>query len=150
MNVLIDTSVWSLALRRTAGQLNPEERRAVEEWRALVREGRARLIGIVRQELLSGIRDEKHFELVRERLAAFDDIEIKAEDHEDAARFFNRCRSRGVTATPIDLLICAVAARHGLAVFTTDDDFNQFRSLLGINLHSPRSRRSRKREPSPR
>jgi len=146
VNVLIDTSVWSLALRRTARQLSPAESRLVDEWSALIHEGRARLIGIVRQEILSGIRDERDFVQVRERLAAFDDIEIETRDHEDAARFFNRCRTRGVTGTPVDLLICAVAARHGLPVFTTDQDFSRYRRLLGIKLHAPRSRRTGRRQ----
>ena len=51
MNVLVDTSVWSLALRRTSPS---GESVAILE--ALVEEGRAVLMGAIRQELLSGLR----------------------------------------------------------------------------------------------
>jgi hypothetical protein len=136
---LIDTSVWFLALRRQSDHLHADERRLVDEWQALIREGRAQLIGIVRQEVLSGIRQESDFERVRTRLSPFDDVVVETRDHEEAARFFNRCRARGVTGTPIDLLICAVAQRHDLAVFTTDRDFERYHRLLGTKLHVPRT-----------
>ena len=55
MNILVDTSVWSLALRRKTESLNATERFLVAELSELIREGRARLVGLVRQELLSGI-----------------------------------------------------------------------------------------------
>ncbi len=143
MNVLVDTSVWSLALRRTPPDLNPNERRLVQEWTALIRDGRAYLLGIIRQEILSGVREAKEFERLRERLAAFDDVRIETRDHEEAARLFNRCHARGVTGSPIDLLICSVALRYGFCVFTTDRDFERYGALLGVDLHVPSVRRQR-------
>ena len=62
MSVLIDTPIWSLSLRRKATKLGPSERAMVEEWKDLVREGRAHLSGAIRQEVLSGIRDARTFE----------------------------------------------------------------------------------------
>ena len=56
MSVLIDTPVWPRALRRKTVQLSREERRRVEEWKSLVADGRAKLAGVTRQEVLSGIR----------------------------------------------------------------------------------------------
>ena len=55
MNVLVDTSVWSLALRRKRETLGDNERVLVRELSELIREGRAKVVGLVRQELLSGI-----------------------------------------------------------------------------------------------
>ena len=55
MNVLVDTSIWSLALRQNIESLNTTEKFLVAELSELIREGRARLIGLVRRELLSGI-----------------------------------------------------------------------------------------------
>ena len=135
MSVLVDTPVWSLALRRKAAQLNRRERRIVEEWKSLVWDGRARLAGIIRQEVLSGIRDAHAFERLRERLAAFDDVPAGATDHECAASDFNACRAKGITPTSFDMLICALAARHTLAIFTTDTDFVRYASILPIKLH---------------
>lgn len=52
--VLADTSIWSLALRRRSEDLNRAERRLLSEWFELVRDGRVRLMGPIRQEILSG------------------------------------------------------------------------------------------------
>ena len=40
--------------------------------------------------------------------------------------------------TGTDLLICAVAVRHGLKIFTTDTDFAAYARHLPIKLHLPR------------
>jgi predicted nucleic acid-binding protein len=137
VSVLVDTPVWSLALRRRAQQLNPAERRQVAEWRALVAEGRARLTGIIRPEGLSGIREERDFERLRERLDAFDDVAAESVDHERAAVFFNACRAKGISPGAIDVLIGAVAAGHGLAIFTTDADFTRYAAVLPLRLPRP-------------
>jgi predicted nucleic acid-binding protein len=139
MSVLIDTSIWSLALRRKTAQLNRAERQQVEEWKVLVSDGRVRLAGIIRQEVLSGIREARDFERLRERLAPFDDISVETRDHEQAASYFNACRAKGVTPTAFDVLICALAVRHGLAIFTTDGDFSHYAKILPIRLHAVRT-----------
>ena len=71
MNVLVDTSVWSLALRRKPEGLTAPERLIVDELADLTREGRVRVIGLVRQELLSGIRSAAQYEKLRLALRAF-------------------------------------------------------------------------------
>ncbi|MCH8974515.1 MAG: PIN domain-containing protein [Chloroflexi bacterium] len=138
MDVLIDTSVWSLALRRRARQLSPSQVRVHREWAELVQEGRAVVIGPVRQELLSGIPDGATFERLRERLQAFDDLPLTTGDYEEAARFNNRCRASGVAGSAVDLLICAAAARRDLAIFTADADFRRYARVLPVKLHEPR------------
>ena len=135
MNVLVDTSVWSLALRRRRLMQAPETLELAE----LVKEGRVSLLGPVRQELLSGIVDEKQYTVLRDHLRAFPDIELDPADYEEAATFFNRCRARGVQGSNTDFLICAVAARRQLGILTTDDDFRHFAKLLPIRLHAPRA-----------
>jgi predicted nucleic acid-binding protein len=135
VNVLVDTPVWSLALRRRSHDLNPKEKSLVEAWIELVRDGRIAMIGPVRQEILSGIHQARRFEKLRTRLAAFPDLPILTADHEQAARFFNACQRRGVTRTSIDLLLCAVADRLGLSLFTTDKDFQMYARHVPIRLH---------------
>ncbi len=73
MNVLVDTSVWSLALRRKNESLGTNERPLVAELAELIREGRARVIGLVRQELLSGIKTTEQYEKLRLHLRSFPD-----------------------------------------------------------------------------
>ena len=135
MNIIIDTSVWSLALRRQRSSPSAETRELAE----LVREGRAALLGPVRQELLSGVRADKQFETLRDHLRAFPDIPLEAEDYEEAASFFNKCRARGIQGSNTDYLICAAAARRGFGILTTDTDFRRFARLLPIELHAPRA-----------
>src|SRR3990167_1247696 len=133
MNVLVDTSIWSLALRRLIKNLNPDEFHLVQEWNQLIKNGQAYLMGPIRQELLSGIRHPTQFQQVREHLRAFRDLTLLTSDYEQAAMFFNDCRKKGVTGTPIDLLICAIAYRLKLAIFTTDTDFPRYAKILPIH-----------------
>lgn len=137
MNVLVDTSVWSLALRRAkrvAGE-------APKELAELIREGRVVMLGPVRQELLSGIKAKAQFELLREHLRAFPDLELETADYEEAAASFNRCRERGIQGSNTAYLICAAAMRRGLAIYTTDADFKRYARALKLELHEPRSRK---------
>jgi predicted nucleic acid-binding protein len=105
----------------------------------LIREGRVAMIGPIRQELLSGIRVAGQFEQVREHLRAFPDVELEAADYEDAAAAFSRCRERGIQGSNTDFLICAIAIRRDLAIFTTDRDFEHFAPVLGLALHRSRT-----------
>jgi predicted nucleic acid-binding protein len=109
MMVLVDTPVWSLALRRKPEQLSPRERQLSETLAELVREGRVQLLGPVRQELLSGIREEAQFRKLRDYLRAFPEQPLEAADYEEAAHMNNRCRTHGIAGSAIDFLICALA-----------------------------------------
>lgn len=138
MNVLVDTSVWSLALRRKAQDLNPAEAAVVAELSQLIREGRARVIGLVRQELLSGMRDAGQYEKLRNTLRAFPDEGANLADYEAAAKAGNACRARGIAVSVSDMLICALAIAREWAIFTTDPDFKKYAKILPIQLHTPR------------
>ncbi|MHB8811405.1 MAG: type II toxin-antitoxin system VapC family toxin [Desulfobulbaceae bacterium] len=135
MNVLVDTSVWSLALRRS----QPANEDWVRELTELIHEQRVIMIGPVRQELLSGIRTPAQFRTLQEHLRAFPDLMLTTADYEHAAELFNLCRSKGVQGSNTDFLICAVAARHNLTILTTDQDFTKFSEHLPIRLLMPRT-----------
>ena len=138
MKILVDTSIWSLALRRKRQKLTKQEYLNIEELVDLIDEGRAVLVGPVRQEILSGISDPSHFSALREKLRAFENFPISTEDYELAASFFNTCRKRGVQGAHIDFLICAVAQRNRMAVFTLDLDFSRYSSILRFALYQAR------------
>lgn len=131
MKVLIDTCVWSLALRRRNREL-PKEALEVDR---LLAQGRVIIIGPVRQELLSGVRDSTWFDRLAGRLAPFPDEPIHTDDYVEAARIFNMCRAKGVQGSNTDFLICAVTLRVGAAVFTTDRDFRNYQRIASIRLH---------------
>jgi len=135
MKVLVDTSVWSLALRRNPPTDGPEVSELIE----LIREVRVRMIGPVRQELLSGVKSHAQFQRLRNHLRAFPDLEVTTRDYESAAEFFNLCRGKGIQGSNTDFLICAISVRHKIPIFTTDGDFMLFQPHLPITLHRPRT-----------
>jgi predicted nucleic acid-binding protein len=132
--VVVDTSIWSLAVRRRAGQLSTSERALVLNWKDLARDNLAVLIGPVRQEILTGIRDAGQFERLRDQLRGFEDEQLSAEDWETAAMFSNRCLTAGIAGSQTDLLICAFASARDLPIFTTDPDFAGYETVLPIRL----------------
>ena len=136
MMVLVDTPVWSLALRRRAANLNPREQRLTAALRELIEDGRAQLVGPVRQELLSGMREEATFKKLRDQLRAFEQVSLNAADDEEAARLNNQCRARGIAGSAIDFLICASAHRRSWQIFTTDRDFPRYATVLPIKLYT--------------
>ncbi len=131
MKILVDTSVWSLALRRRA-PAHP----AAEELKRLIIAGRAAIIGPIRQEILSGIREPRMFEQLRDRLSAFSDEPVLTLDYERAAGIFNACRSKGLQGSNTDFLLCAVCERRRLPLFTTDTDFARYAAIVPLAIHS--------------
>ena len=89
MSVIIDTSIWSGVFRKGG------DRRHAKVVETLSRRGQVDLLGPIRQEVLSGIRDAAQFDFIRERLAAFADLALEKADYEQAAALFNRCRAQG-------------------------------------------------------
>ena len=135
MNVLVDTPVWSLALRRKPADLSRREQAMTRTLSDLIRDGRAQMMGVIRQELLSGIRETERFEKLRHYLRAFEEPKLELPDYEDAAQMHNQCRARGVAGSVVDLLICSVAYRRGWQILTTDRDFGQYAKTLPIKLY---------------
>ncbi len=130
MSILVDTSVWSEVLRK-----KKDNSRFSNLLNQLILDGLISIIGPIRQELLSGIPDRKKYDLLKEKLSYFPDIRIETEDYEQAATFFNTCRSKGVQGSHIDFLICAMACKHNLQILTSDKDFDQYSRLLPIELY---------------
>ena len=136
MKILVDTSIWSLALRRSAA-LPEEDQSLVNELNELIGEVRVAMIGSIRQELLSGIPDQEQFDVLKGKLQAFEDVLLAREDYERAAEFYNICRKSGVQGSQIDFLICAVAVGMGIPIFTGDKDFFLYAKHLPISVHRP-------------
>ena len=135
MKIIVDTCIWSQAFRRNA----PRENRNVQELKELIKEIRVQMIGPVRQELLSGIKSKKQFDLLSDHLAAFPDLEIETEDYELAAEYYNKARKNGIQGSNTDFLICALSSRRKMPIFTIDKDFNHFKTFLPLEFHKPRT-----------
>ena len=145
MRVLVDTSVWSLALRRS----EQAEGNEAAELRRLIAGHVVEIVGPIRQEVLSGVRDASHFERLASHLQAFPDAAIRTEDYVTAAKFFNLCRSKGIQGSNTDFLICAVAVRHDFAVFTIDRDFRLFAKHVPVVLHELKTGGEQRGAPRP-
>ncbi|HEY5913765.1 MAG TPA: PIN domain-containing protein [Verrucomicrobiae bacterium] len=136
MRVLVDTCVWSQFLRRNRPGNDPVAREVAR----LIRADAVELLGPVRQELLSGAQPQERFAQLKEYLRFYPNLPLDEEDDENAAHYYDLCRRQGVQGTATDLLICAVAVRHGLRIFTTDTDFDLYARHLPITRHAARNR----------
>jgi predicted nucleic acid-binding protein len=114
------------------------EKSQVAELAELVNEGRAKILGIVRQELLSGIKTQSQFNKLQEILRAFPDVPLSTADFETAASLGNQCRSKGLAVSVVDMLICSVAQSRDWSIFSTDPDFKRYATVLSISLHMSR------------
>ena len=130
--VLIDTSVWSLALRKR--KLTSDDKKLIEYLIFLIRNQYAIMIGPIRQEILSGISDENQFMELKNALQTFSDFHITTEDYETAAEYYNKCRSAGIQGSHIDYLICSVAHNNDFLILTLDKDFFNYKKYLDIQL----------------
>lgn len=131
--VIVDTSVFSLFLRRNQ-QLNDSYLTLFHD---LFEKDQIVLLGSVYQELLSGIRHQVQFNRLADILNGFDLILATTADHQEAAQFYNICRSNGVQGSAIDFLICAMANRRSHQILTLDADFELYAQHLPIHLLQP-------------
>ena len=130
MKILVDTPIWSYALRSKNKAYQPE----IDALASLIRDQRALIIGPIRQEILSGYSDMRKFRIIKEKLSYFVNSPIWDTDYELAAEFNTKCRKKGVQGSHIDFLICAVAKRIGIPIFTNDRDFAHYQEILSIKL----------------
>ncbi|WP_095211253.1 type II toxin-antitoxin system VapC family toxin [Endozoicomonas ascidiicola] len=135
--VLVDTCVWSAALRRRSSANQPDE--LAEETimlQKLIRQHRAVMIGPILQEVLTGIKHHEQFTRLQEKLSAFDLLPINQSDYIDAATQANICRSKGVQGSHTDFLIATIAIKHQMPVLTTDKDFAHYRKHIPVVLYA--------------
>jgi len=131
MKVLIDTSIWSYALRAP----NKEYQNEIDQFKSLIRDQRALIIGPIRQEILSGYSDLRKFKALKEKLSFFENTPIQDIDYEVAAELCNQCRKKGIQGSHIDFLICAVAKRVDAPIFAADKDFLHYQKAISLKLY---------------
>jgi predicted nucleic acid-binding protein len=134
VNVIVDTCVWSKFFLRG----NPERDSVAAELKRIIALDAVLMVGAIRQELLSGVGLQPRFEQLREYLRFFPNVQQDEEDDERAAEYYNICRRHGIQGGNTDFLICALAVRHGLKVFSTDNDFDAYARYVPVKLHKPR------------
>jgi len=131
VKVLVDTPIWSYALRTRNNKYQYE----IDQLTSLIRDQRTLIIGPIRQEILSGYSDLRKFRRLKEKLSHFENTPIQDIDYEFAAELCNQCRKKGIQGSHIDFLICAVAKRIDVPIFTTDMDFPRYQKIISIKLY---------------
>jgi predicted nucleic acid-binding protein len=134
VKIIVDTCIWSFALRRAVKTENSSS----DELKELIKEVRVQLIGSIRQEILSGIKIKQQFQSVKSHLLAFSDLILTEADYELAAEYFNLLRSKGIQGSNTDFLICAASTNHKMPIFTLDNDFELFKKHIPIQLYKSR------------
>jgi predicted nucleic acid-binding protein len=132
MYTLVDTSIWSLALRKK--DKTKEDEDLISYFSDIIRDLRLVIIGPIRQEILSGISDLNRFKELRDKISIFEDYQIQTKEYELAAQYYNECRRNGIQGSHIDYLICAVAVSNQMKIFTLDKDFNNYKRIIPIEL----------------
>jgi len=133
LSLFVDTSVWSLALRRDAPSDSAE---ALALVRALEVGEPILTTGLVLQELLQGFSVPKDRDAILDRFAALPLLMPDRQDHVDAAELRNDCRRRGLQIGTIDALLARLCIRHDLAMLTADQDFQRVARLSTLKLRT--------------
>jgi predicted nucleic acid-binding protein len=131
VTLFVDTSVWSLALRRD----NPQDGREVQLLHRALSEGVAVFTtGLVLQELLQGFSGAKASGQIVNRFAALPFVIPDRMDHIQAAEIRNTCRRKGIQTGTIDALLAQLCLRHELKLLTTDNDFKYISEVYPLHL----------------
>ena len=131
MKLFVDTSVWSLALRRDSPPSVPEVACLST---ALEGGNEIYTTGLVLQELLQGFQGAKDRDRIVEAFASFPLWLPAREDHVAAADLRSACRRRGIQIETIDALLAQLCLRHGLTMLTTDDDFRHVATVRPLTV----------------
>jgi predicted nucleic acid-binding protein len=134
LSVFVDTSVWSLALRRDKPDITPE---LAELRRALRGHQPVFTTGLVMQELLQGFRGPRARDAIVNRFAALPFLRPERDDHVAAADLRNDCRRRGIQVGTIDALLARLCIRFELTMLTTDADLAPIAEHHGLAIWEP-------------
>jgi predicted nucleic acid-binding protein len=146
MSLLVDTSVWSLALRRDRPASAPE----VEELVRALSSGESVITtGLILQELLQGFAGPRSRDQILERLSALPFLAPARQDHVNAAELRNSCRRAGVQIGTIDALLAQLCLTHSLTLLTTDRDFDHVSRVTGLKIWRSAMHVGGVQEPSP-
>ena len=136
MSIFVDTSVWSLALRRNSPSSAPEARaliRTIEAGEPIL------TTGLVLQELLQGFSGPKARRQILDRFSAVPLLAPNRDDHIQAAELRNRCRRAGIQIGMIDALLAQLCMHHDLTMLSSDNDYKHIARQSSLKLWGPQA-----------
>jgi len=127
-NILIDTSAWVDFFRGASKTAD-----AVAQF---IEKGQASICGVISYELIQGAKSDDEALHLSGVLSALNYIEMTSDLWISAGNISADLRRKGTTLPMSDLLIAAIALKHGLEVLTLDE---HFASIPGLKLmaHPP-------------
>jgi hypothetical protein len=131
LSLFVDTSVWSLALRRDTPSQAPQTRalvRAIEAGETIL------TTGLVLQELLQGFSGPRARAQILDRFSAIPLLVPDRDDHIKAAELRNTCRRAGTQIGTIDALLAQLCVHHRLTMLSTDNDFERIADHCPLKL----------------
>ena len=131
MTLFVDTSVWSLALRRDSPPLVAEVQaliHAIEAGETLI------TTGLVLQELLQSFSGPRDRTEILDRFSVVPLLVPDRDDHIQAAELRNRCRRAGIQIGTIDALLAQLCIGNNLTLLSTDNDFTQVARHCALKL----------------
>jgi len=79
--------------------------------------------GIILQEILQGIRDDKSYTQTKDRLSRLPYLEIDKETYIYASSLYRILRVKGITVPPVDVTLAGLAVQRSIPLFTHDEHF---------------------------
>ena len=131
--ILVDTSVWSLFLRRDGA-----EGAHIRRLHFALQSGEEIFTtGLILQELLQGFSGPKNRSVIIDFFRDLPLIAPSRGDHLEAAELRNKARRGGIQVATIDALIAQLAIRHRLLLLTNDTDFLHLSKITNLKIWRP-------------
>lgn len=131
MKALVDTSVWSLALRKNG----PADHPCVKKLEALLTGNEdVVLTGVILQEVLQAFRAESTFHKIVEYFEPFPLLEFRREDFIAAARLHRTCAAEGISISTVDCQIAIASVEYDFPLLTADKDFQRIAGCSTLKL----------------
>ena len=130
IKILVDTSVWIDAL-------NGKRTWQTDLLSVLIDENESVVIcPVIVQEILQGIKEDAHFEQVKDTLSGFEILNYDAlEAAYEAAKLYRSIRKQGITICKSnDCLIAFFCIIHNAVLHHNDEDFNKIAQYSTLRI----------------
>ena len=123
--IIVDTCVWIEFFRK------PESDVTIH-LKALLKEHKVTMVGMIMSEILQGIKARKEAGLVKESLKKLPYLEMTRDNWVAAGQMSADLRRKGIIIPLSDLIIATLAISGGSEIFTIDSHFKQ---VPGLKLY---------------
>jgi len=135
LNLIIDSTVW-------IDSFNPKAKTREKELlkHLIAADYPIYLCPVIYQEILQGIRDDKHFEEIKFILHQFPMINIDLMDVTNyAVNLYRHLRKKGITIRKsVDCLIASYAILANMSLLHNDNDFTQIAKESKLKIYPAR------------